>query len=314
MLPEDDDVDLPTIDNIEEMPPENIPSEEINIPSEEINNQDKNNTVPIESSSVFPGMYDKNSENFKISKEISDRSHRMSWPKTGNTPLNEFISEGYMTRAFPTLFPTGDADFLGCRLRKITIGEYFKHLTKYEDGRFARHPRFKYFAFNTEIRFRALITGRIFVKKNPDIVSLQDLKDMSKKDQEIFCNKVTHFATNLRGTDQYWAQQRRKLIAMINSLGLPTIFFTHSAADMHWPELGELFKKMDPSVKSMSSYLIDNPAIASWYFDFRINQYISHHYINVLGAVDGSEKNINIEAANMFTELPGLKILQKWMV
>ena len=42
--------------------------------------------------------------------------------------------------------------------------------------------------------------------------------------------------------------------------------------------LGELIKKMDTSTKSMSSYLIDIQAIATWYFDFRINQYISHYY------------------------------------
>ena len=31
----------------------------------------------------------------------------VAWPPRGNTPSNEFHSEGYITLAFPTLFPTG---------------------------------------------------------------------------------------------------------------------------------------------------------------------------------------------------------------
>ena len=37
----------------------------------------------------------------------------------------------------------------------------------YADGRFARHPRFRYFALNTEMRWRALQAGRIYVRQHP---------------------------------------------------------------------------------------------------------------------------------------------------
>lgn len=37
----------------------------------------------------------------------------MMWPSIGGIPINEFTTEGYFTCAFPTLFPTGAADFLG---------------------------------------------------------------------------------------------------------------------------------------------------------------------------------------------------------
>ena len=55
-----------------------------------------------------------------------------------------------MSCAFPTLFPTGATDFVAPRQHAVTIGNYFKHLMMYEDGRFAKHPRFRYFALNTE--------------------------------------------------------------------------------------------------------------------------------------------------------------------
>ena len=102
------------------------------------------------------------------------------WPPTSGTPINEFNTEGYITCAFPTLFPTGAADFVAPRPHSVTIGNYVKHLMIYEDGRFARHPCFRYFALNTEIRWRALQTGRIYVRQQPHDaqLSVEKLRDM----------------------------------------------------------------------------------------------------------------------------------------
>ena len=72
------------------------------------------------------------------------------WPTIRGAPISEFTTEGYFSMAFPTLYPTGAADFLGQRCNQVTIGNYFTHLLKYGDGRFARHPRFRFFALNTE--------------------------------------------------------------------------------------------------------------------------------------------------------------------
>ena len=51
-----------------------------------------------------------------------------------------------MTHAFPTRFPTGDADFAAPRVHKVIIGAFVKRLVMYRDCRFAKHPRFRYFA------------------------------------------------------------------------------------------------------------------------------------------------------------------------
>ncbi len=102
-----------------------------------------------------------------------------SWPATGS-PISEFTTEGYMTCAFPTLFPTGSADFLAPRVNTVTVGNYFKHLMMYEDKRFATHPRFRYFALNTEMRWRALQTGRVYVHQHPNDarLSVDELRDI----------------------------------------------------------------------------------------------------------------------------------------
>lgn len=52
--------------------------------------------------------------------------------------------------------------------------------------------------------------------------------------------RVQHFATSLHGTNSYWFKQRSRLTAMVDTLGLPTVFLTHSSTDMQWLELAHL--------------------------------------------------------------------------
>ena len=47
--------------------------------------------------------------------------------------------------------PVHVGDFSGQRQNQVTIGNYFKHLMMYDDNRFAKHPRFRFFALNTEM-------------------------------------------------------------------------------------------------------------------------------------------------------------------
>jgi hypothetical protein len=157
----------------------------------------------------------------------SPEEDTVPWPKIGKNPINEFTTEGYISCAFPTLLPTGAGDFLAPRQRGVTPGNYFKHLLRYGDGRFAKHPRFRYFALNTEMRWRALQTGRIYINQHPKDarLTLDELQDMVGSEGEWFANRVLHFASSLRGTSQYWFKQRSRLMSMVDSLGLPTVFF-----------------------------------------------------------------------------------------
>ena len=210
----------------------------------------------------------------------------VSWPPSGLTPINEFNTEGYISCAFPTLFPTGAADFVAPCPLAVTVGNYFKHLLLYQDGRFARHPRFRYFALNTEMRWRALQAGRIYIRQHPldAQLSVEELRDMVGREGEAFSNRVLHYASSLRGTRQYWFKQWSRLIAMVDTLGLPTVFFTHSAADLQWPELARLICLDNPdSSSSHSKALQENPATADWFFHHRIHKFINAFYIGVLG-------------------------------
>ena len=104
---------------------------------------------------------------------------------------------------------------------------------------------------------------------------------------EFFTHRVMHFASSLRGTSQFWFKQRSRLISMVDTLGMPTVFFTHSAADGQWPELARLIcpDKKDSS-SSHSKAVSDNPAIADWFFYHRISKFVDTFYTDVMGAVD----------------------------
>ena len=54
---------------------------------------------------------------------------------------------------------------------------------------------------------------------------------------------------------------------MVDTLGLPTVFFTHSAADLQWPELANLICQESPEdASARRRAVIDNPAVADWFF------------------------------------------------
>ena len=173
-------------------------------------------------------------------------------------------------------------------MNAITAGQYFTHIMKYKDGRFAQHPRFRFFALNTEMQWRANETGRVYIRQHPGEAHLtvDDLSDMIGR-EERFSNKVIHYGASLRGTKQYWFRERNRLIAMIDTLGLPTIFFTNSAADHQWPELAQLICPEDPEDKqARAKAVVDNPALADWFFYYRIQKFVDAFYVNTLKVTD----------------------------
>lgn len=74
---------------------------------------------------------------------------------------------------------------------------------------------------------------------------------------------------------------------MVDTLGLPTIFFTHSAADLQWPELAHLICPEDPdSLASRVKAVNENPALADWFFCHRVQKFVEAFYVGVLQATD----------------------------
>ena len=92
----------------------------------------------------------------------------------------------------------------------------------------------------------------------------------------------------IRNSPQYWEYQKKEVFAMIRQLGLPTLFISLSANDLHWPELiialGKLVDKKDytEAVESKTlswetrSRLVQSDLVSCVrHFDHRVSQFIN---------------------------------------
>jgi len=143
------------------------------------------------------------------------RQHKAAWTKREAKPLSEFKIQPLATMAFPTLFPDVIGDPTNtATMRYATLSEKVKHMIKFAEKinsewgyRFARHPRFAYYAFNMIQRQRLLGQGRIFHKQNPGLAHLtvEQLKEMlTTNSYSALMSKLMHYAKNITGSSGYW--------------------------------------------------------------------------------------------------------------
>lgn len=173
----------------------------------------------------------------------------LEWPTIADSPINEFKTAGLATMAFPTLFPrgTGDPTCPSCH-HAVTLTEAFKHLIHYADAiggqnywRFASHPRFPYWALNMKMRHQLLSQSNVYLQQHPTDAELtvEDLQDMIARgvDAQHLMNRLQRYAAKIQGSNQFWYQKHQELRALFDQKGPPTLFWTVSSADIHWPAL-----------------------------------------------------------------------------
>jgi hypothetical protein len=154
---------------------------------------------PPEASAV-PDLIPEHREIDRIREGFADkRSSSRGSSTSSNTSLNDFNrTQPLLSLTFPTLFPCGEAEFLHPRLRSIRYVDYVRHLIRYEDGRFARHHRFRFVVFNTIMRRSINTHSSFFVRKmHPKDISLEDLRTAFEDDSseaEAIPSSITRFA------------------------------------------------------------------------------------------------------------------------
>ncbi|KAJ1524613.1 hypothetical protein ONE63_011097 [Megalurothrips usitatus] len=111
----------------------------------------------------------------------------LEWPPREKAPVNGFTMLGYVCMAFPCLFPYGKADLNSPREKPVSALNYFKHLMRFHDDRFAQHPRFRYFALNSLMRWSALKDGNVFIQNHPEYkdMTAADLKELVQNDPNV---------------------------------------------------------------------------------------------------------------------------------
>ncbi|KJZ74108.1 hypothetical protein HIM_06354 [Hirsutella minnesotensis 3608] len=208
--------------------------------------------------------------------------HQLEIPNIRRTPINEFNqSQALLSLAFPTLFPRGQADFIEPRLRPIKYADYIQHALRWHDGRFARHPTFRFVVFNTLMRVQARAKSSYFVKQHQQrqgLITRDDLleafQNPESAEAQRLLNSINRQTAQLRGTRPYWYRKRRELESYAYNLGCPGAFITFSPADLHWrslyqhlPQFQDWQEVSEQQRMGMSSKLLrDNPHIAAWHF------------------------------------------------
>jgi ATP-dependent DNA helicase PIF1 len=166
----------------------------------------------------------------------------LPWPSTG-LALSEYTTGGLFSMAFPTLFPTGAADFSLRRDRKVHLHEWVRHLMRYRDSRFATHPRFRFFALNIIFRHRSMQHGKYLFSRNISHhnMTIGQLKHaLSQHTGARLASDIVRCLKTVKATRPYWNMEGGKLRDMIEQIGTPTLFYTLSMADMSWPDLHKL--------------------------------------------------------------------------
>ncbi|KAH7465176.1 hypothetical protein FOMA001_g17302 [Fusarium oxysporum f. sp. matthiolae] len=208
--------------------------------------------------------------------------HQLEMPDIRRTPVNEFNrSQALLSMAFPTLFPRGQAEFVEPRLRPIKYADYIQHALRWHDGRFARHPTFRFVVFNTLMRAQARAKSSYFVKQHHQRrgpITRDDLleafQNPESADAQQLLNSINRQTAQLRGTRPYWYRKRRELESYAYNLDSPGAFITFTPADLHWrslyqhlPQFQDWQELPEQQRMGMSSKLLrDNPHIAAWHF------------------------------------------------
>ena len=125
-------------------------------------------------------------------------------------------------------------------------------------------------------------SGKLFHQQNPGEanLTLEELHEMVSSGSYFkVVSKLMHYAKNVTGTNAYCNQTKEQLKATITQLGAPTIFWTLSCADFHWPEFHTLFSTDTDSVQ-LRSNVINHPHITDWLFTNRQKNLSSGAYTN----------------------------------
>lgn len=90
----------------------------------------------------------------------------------------------------------------------------------------------------------------------------------------------------MQGSSQYWFQRYQELRALIEQNGPPTLFWTVSSADNHWPKLHKLLPHAsEPPTRSMCIQVVINcPHITDWFFTTKLSDFVQHWLYDTLDA------------------------------
>src|SRR6195952_3364640 len=260
---------------------------------------------PPNSQSMVPNLNITTTETDIIMLEITGQKRTPSSlpaPSIRMTPIDEASGKDHIfAMAFPTLYPTGQADFNTPRLRKVDLNDYARHLMCFHDGRFGQHPRWRFLIFNILMRRKANCSARFYVSK------ASHLKDMNREElaealleDEGLLPHIVRQGSQLSGTRPFWRNKSNSLQAQARFLSpsMSPVFVTFSAADMQWQDLHRHFPGFtnlalaDDRVRRTFVWdgVQKNPHIVAHYLVLRLQAFTKHVLRPLLGFTDSWDR------------------------
>jgi hypothetical protein len=251
--------------------------------------------------SIVPNLNITTTEVDLIFEEIAGQKRplpSLPAPSIRQTPVDKASGKDRIfAMAFPTLYPTGQADFNTPRLRKVDLNDYAQHLIRFHDGRFGRHPRWRFFVFNILMRRKANSSARFYVSK------ASGLKDLSRDElveallaDEGLLPQIVRQGSDLTGTRPYWKNRSNSLQAQARFLSpsMSPVFVTFSAADMQWQDLHRHFPGFTDVMtannatrrKFVWDRVQDHPHLIAHFLVIRFQAFTDHVLKPLLGFAD----------------------------
>ncbi|XP_050307506.1 uncharacterized protein LOC126744192 [Anthonomus grandis grandis] len=207
-------------------------------------------------------------------------------PGEGKTPIHLMLDQFSDELSFPTLFCGHAKQFL----TKFSYSDQTKILLQHKDRRFARTDYLLYtFKKRQLIQLSSAIATCLRKKRNEDgKYTAGQVRQANFLDQLIRSDMGFHFLSRIAGSPAYWKHEKTKLLCMIRQFGIPTLFFTVSAAETAWPELikvlAQVVDQKDVTLEEAASMpylektrlIRTDPITCARYFDYRFKLLFKH--------------------------------------
>ena len=161
-----------------------------------------------------------------------------------NVPLKEEC-EYFYSMCYPALFPDTIGDITSPDYPIDNKNKYYRkwvgHLLSFADNRFACDKFFRFHCYNITMRKKARQASTKFCIDNSllDNLTVGQILDSIESGDITLIHHMNRYIRNIEGTTQFKYDKRRKLTAMVKTLGLPKYFCTMSSADIYWPIIQE---------------------------------------------------------------------------
>ena len=152
--------------------------------------------------------------------------------------------------------------------------------------RFASYPRFGHWAYNIFQRKRLLSQANFYIKHNfgEHLPTVDELCEMLHSSSHTsLMRKIQYYAKKYLWNQFLLVSGKGTTQSNLEQIGTPTILWTLSCAEFHWPEFHTLFGDVNNDCNTYKKNVINNPHILDLFFTEGTESFVKHWLYNTLG-------------------------------